>query len=856
MRKIKVILMLIILMITFSSISLKSYAESSYLKAKENGVVLSENKDNTAEIQSFLNKCKSENKDAYFESGIYILENNLNLVDGVSIIGDENTIFRGINGDYQINIFAASGISNIEIKNIIFDNVTIYQKSSGSNTNWQIENNIFINAKKVDVSIDGGLKPNGSFQNGGENTGYYLLIKGSNTTVSSNIFLRDENSLGRGVALYRTKNVNITDNYFGLVEDLDNGIVSDNVKKLKTKITNLDTYDSFSDAGHFETCINVISNDENVLIKGNHFSLNKNIDEKFYDLKQGDTLGYNRDHIIYAKEYINLDIVYNYFKGQNKNPDGGVKVRNGEDCLVYKNVFEDSLLLFYIQTGSSKNYLKDTYVTDNIFINQDYTNEKVGNLDKYFTTNYLIFLYNYLVNGVVDNFTIENNQFLSAGLANEAIETYAGAQTQIPTNFYIINNHNYLNEDVKINLKYGKNNVGTKYICQDLEKYSDLNVNNLVKLDEAKFKVKDKKLEGTSLYVDKKAYNGAVLKQDQTYEIFSVDSTTTTIKYDGKDTPFTYIEQEIPSYKYGVSEFNLVSSLDINLNFNEALSLKEYFDLEIFANYEVKTYDEAIFKVEKTNDDIIIKALKPENSTIVINLGGFDVTLNIIINSDVIYDFSIDDLTIEKNRKTKLDIKIQGDEPTNFSFIYSKSALSIENEEVLGLLEGTHTVKAIETYSGKEVIFKVNVNSVNSLNIKLSLAIGDVFNLSKDVSEFDINYDNEAFDVENNSVIALKAGNYVIEAKANNLTVTYEIEVKVKNDIITENLELKLGEEKTILLSYPYSDNLEFIYDDEAFSFDTDGYTVKAKKEGTHTLLIIDKELNVSKSIQIIIYNS
>ena len=146
--------------------------------------------------------------------------------------------------------------------------------------------------------------------------------------------------------------------------------------------------------------------------------------------------------------------------------------------------------------------------------------------------------------------------------------------------------------------------------------------------------------------------------------------------------------------------------------------------------------------------------------------------------------------------------------------------------------------------------------SINSLNIKLSLAIGDVFILSKDVSEFDINYDNEAFDVENNSVIALKTGNYVIEAKANNLTVTYEIEVKVKNDIITENLELKLGEEKTIFLSYPHSDNLEFIYDDEAFSFDTAGYTVKAKKEGTHTLLIIDKELNVSKSIQIVISNS
>ena len=226
MKKFKILIYSLLLIISVSIFSNTVKAiDEAYLQAKDY-IILVDGKDNSKEIEKFLTICKDENKDAYFNDGIYILKESITLVDDVSLIGAEQTIFRGINGDYQVNIFDGENTKDITIKNIIFDNVTIYSQNANS-TNWSIEENIFINAKKVDINIDSGLKPDSNNKNGGELTGYYILKSKTNGNISSNLFLRDENSLGRGIAVYKSYDFTINDNYFGLIADIDNSIVSD-----------------------------------------------------------------------------------------------------------------------------------------------------------------------------------------------------------------------------------------------------------------------------------------------------------------------------------------------------------------------------------------------------------------------------------------------------------------------------------------------------------------------------------------------------------------------------------------------------------------------------------------------------
>ena len=98
-------------------------------------------------------------------------------------------------------------------------------------------------------------------------------------------------------------------------------------------------------------------------------SFNTDITEAGYEDGSQSTQGYNRDHFVYAKAFQNLEIVGNYFKGMNKNQDGGVKCRNGEGLLVYKNILEDSLLLLYVQDDATGAILKNVDIRENIFIN-------------------------------------------------------------------------------------------------------------------------------------------------------------------------------------------------------------------------------------------------------------------------------------------------------------------------------------------------------------------------------------------------------------------------------------------------------------------------------------------------------
>ena len=844
MKKFKILIYSLLLIISVSIFSNTVKAiDEAYLQAKDY-IILVDGKDNSKEIEKFLTICKDENKDAYFNDGIYILKESITLVDGVSLIGAEQTIFRGINGDYQVNIFDGENTKDITIKNIIFDNVTIYSQNANS-TNWSIEENIFINAKKVDINIDSGLKPDSNNKNGGELTGYYILKSKTNGNISSNLFLRDENSLGRGIAVYKSYDFTINDNYFGLIADIDNSIVSDKTKALKEKVIKLDSYNSNSNQGYFMTCINVVSGDTNTLIKGNHFSLNKDIVEVEYERGEGATLGYNRDHIIYAKEYNNLVVVGNYFKGQNKNQDGGLKIRNGEKALVYRNIFEDSMILFYIQTGSNVNIFNDTYCAENILLNQDFStlrlNESLDGyeLAKYPTIDFSIYFRNYISSSTITNLTVENNKFISLGLKNEEMRIEGEGNY---SNINILNNTNYLGEEMDIRAVCSLGDGTNKYIYPDLELYNDIDVYSLLNLDKASIKINEGKLVGDNLYLNNKKYNNEIINLDTDYELLETTNSTTYINA----LEYSETALEIPSIKYCINQFYIPSKLDIKVYYYDEVKISNYLDLSMFSSLACGSFNSSYVDISLANNDITIKPKIVGNTTFNINCGGLLIKVNLTIDDGLIEDFNVNDLNINLGETKKINIDYEEGCLVDFTFDYYPYYLIIDdNFNITPLASGIHSVKVVENNSKITKCFNVVVSSDLNINIKEKITINDNIDL-KNLSlsnNVTYDYDKTKLNIKDNIITPLDDGNYnlIINDIDNNIIINYQIEV-IDNFVSVTDINLKLNEKTK--LNFKFNDskiNYQIVYNKNDLEINLETLEIKALKKGLHALTIIDE---------------
>lgn len=565
----KLFSLLILVCLTFFLVTL--CAETQVLEAKDYP---------NYSVQDFLNHCKSQNKNAYFNKGVYTLSSDLNVVNGVDIIGEEGTIFQS--KDKQRYIYDIEDVKNITIEHIIFDNVTIWCQRQNS-TGWTIRQNIFLNARDVDVSM--GCKPDSYGKNGGPATGYYIQNKRGAMQILSNMFLRNSASLGRGVATYYTNDVIIKDNFFGRLEDVEKSIVSTETKKLKEVALNSGLVDIEEDYGYFMTGINILNSDVNAKIIGNYMSFNTHIKEAGYEDGSQSTNGYNRDHFVYAKAFLNLEIVGNYFKGMNKNQDGGVKCRNGEGLLIYKNVLEDSLILLYVQDDATGAILKNVDIRENIFINKDFTTKLVkipyGNnqeLSKYLTVDYSILFLNYKQNAEVDSITISSNLFCSNGLANEQIRIDNKDKTyDVPTNIYIENNKNYLGEYARITTRNFKDlanidvksdwNNGVEYVATLTEEYKDFNVQSIANICEISYELTDDGKLLTSaekVYVDGKIYENQSLTIGKKYFLFLIHPSTSSILVEEQ------IEEGIPSFLYTALEVEVgKKGYEISFNMNQ-----------------------------------------------------------------------------------------------------------------------------------------------------------------------------------------------------------------------------------------------------------------------------------------------
>ncbi len=556
MKKWKHVIGIIIFSIIWG-IWIPTHAEKEKLEATD--YIHVEANDVTSQINSFLLECKKQNKDAYFQAGIYKINGTITLRDGVSLFGEQGVVFQGTDQVYQSYMRDdQEKVTAIQIEHIIFDNVTLYFQNANS-TGIQIHHNAFINARRVSLDIASGLRPDAQNKNGGESTGYYISKNYHNITITSNLFFRDENSLGRGIGLYKTKDSIIQDNYFGVLEEVDQSIVSSETKALKQEILALDLLDTTSNQGYFMTGINILNSDVHTKIIGNHFSLNMDITEVEYENQSQSTFGYNRDHIIYAKLFSGLEIAGNYFKGMNKNQDGAVKCRNGENLLIYKNVFEDSLILLYVQNAQTNLYLKNVLIKENIFLNKAYTTQLVQlpyrkpdgsstTLNKYLTIDYLILLKNYNANAVIDCISIVSNQFYSCGLKNEQIRI-DNTNFKMPTNLTIKENVNILNQELRLTIRdtLGEENYdsnqgkspnyqnGIEYTSV-VDEYQEINEEVLASCQEIEYQVINNQIqcEADFVYIDGERYNQENLETKKTYFLFIAIPTTITIMVEGE----------------------------------------------------------------------------------------------------------------------------------------------------------------------------------------------------------------------------------------------------------------------------------------------------------------------------------
>ncbi|MGN0028068.1 MAG: glycosyl hydrolase family 28-related protein, partial [Clostridium sp.] len=316
--------------------------------------------DETDKIEKLIEYAISQGRELYFPEGIYKITRDIDLSkvrlpnsSSFKISGDKDglSIFDGTFNTEKMLRLIHSGYSGetdcVQIENIVFNNMGI-EITQRTKKEVIIKNNIFMNGNYTREKNSDGSISKATMEP-------YIVAKNTKYTVENNIFLRGTNYPGRGIATYRSENTNISNNFFG---DLDS--IDDAARMLPTEVISRlaiikDSNLVEGHQGNFFTAINNERYDTNVLISNNYFDMVKtrNILSDFPN--DVPVHGINvekeeqrRDHIIYSKCYENLNIVGNYFKGMENGAAGGVKIRNGKNAYVGSNYFDDVPLLTYI----------------------------------------------------------------------------------------------------------------------------------------------------------------------------------------------------------------------------------------------------------------------------------------------------------------------------------------------------------------------------------------------------------------------------------------------------------------------------------------------------------------------------
>lgn len=392
-----------------SMITLKSYATDNLCAGEKLpetpgvtltcAVTLGIRPDTGIDLSGTVNASMPTNSGIFFPKGEYLINHDMILQTGNHLVGSKEgvTIFRDTSANKTAligNDNYNSAVNKITIKDIIFNNIAV--SFYGNKKEISIINNVFINTASEDPQ---------------------LFVSHNDFLISGNIFLRDENHPGLGISTYRNINSLIEHNIVGDITDstilstlnyLDSGTF-DLIGKIKKSATE-GKLELNNEQGNFISAWYATDGLRSSKFSKNIISGNKKICLKKEE--STDKCLILRDHASYIKQYNNIEVTQNYYKGwpdDTMGASGAVKFRNAsylffagnyldavsfnarpystsamlnmDNTFIFNNVINEAIISYWQEfTDTDTQYIdaRNFVVLNNIFNSTNQNIDRIG----------------------------------------------------------------------------------------------------------------------------------------------------------------------------------------------------------------------------------------------------------------------------------------------------------------------------------------------------------------------------------------------------------------------------------------------------------------------------------------------
>ena len=358
---------------------------SEYIYAPDAGINPNTGEDLTEKLSALLEESSVSKKGIYFPEGVYTFSNDVIIKSYNSLKGSlSGTVFRGISGSGNAIMFGDGTYGNtvtaLSIENIIFDNARVH--FYGRKSNISVSHNVFINTvTATDVA--------------------QLTCSTNAYTINGNVFMRGRGFAGVGLSTYgNSAGLVIEQNFLGSVSDI---AVATPWLEHETQIM-LATLLMLREAG-----VMVFDDAQGDFVAGwySTSSLRKGVFRKNFFTGSEEIYLYNpatgvedigRDHNVYIKQYVQVEVVQNYFGGWPgaDRASGQLKFRNAKGLVFAGNYLKGISFNARPYDNVSDSWL----IMQNTFIFNNYLNDGMISFWQNFTDsesksinveNYLVF---------------------------------------------------------------------------------------------------------------------------------------------------------------------------------------------------------------------------------------------------------------------------------------------------------------------------------------------------------------------------------------------------------------------------------------------------------------------------------
>lgn len=319
------------------------------------GIARNTNEDQSANINTALATAAANNTGLFFPAGKYRIDGNISVPTKGSLVGSRTgtTLFYStltaapLIGD---DVFA-NAVENLMISDIIFDNIAV-SFYGNAKRNITIRYNAFINTKTLHTQTQ-------------------VSVAHGNYLVKGNVFMRGRNYPGVGLSTYKNNGSTISYNFLGSASNKDKAstYIDTRTRNLITKLVNAKNAGQLvmdDDQGNYVSGWYATDELQNSSFFRNFFAGNTQ-QMLFNPQTQLDDI--QRDHIIYIKQYNNVDVYQNYFTGWPTTAAGQLKFRNAENLVFAANYLDTTNFDARPYDHSPKLFMRNTYIFNN-YVNE------------------------------------------------------------------------------------------------------------------------------------------------------------------------------------------------------------------------------------------------------------------------------------------------------------------------------------------------------------------------------------------------------------------------------------------------------------------------------------------------------